>query len=117
MHDVMDMHLYNTYIIINIATIVIIAIHQTVSLQACIRRHIDTDIACGICPLCLYSHEPCGFSTFLYVAVVTHMTLRDMLYKLHKVTSGTKQRDSCSSSLLLSNVPDLDRRYTEKNGA
>ena len=29
------------------------------------------------------SDEPCGFSTFLYIAVVTHVAQRDVLYKLH----------------------------------
>ena len=72
--------------------------------------------ACGICPLCLYSHEPCGFSTFLYVAVVTHVTPHDALYELHKVISSTKRRDYCFFNLLLSNAPDLDQRYTANNG-
>ena len=76
-----------------------------------------TTNACGKCPLCLYSHEPCGFSTYLYVVAVTHVTPRDLLYGLHKVISGTKRRHSCSSSLLLSNAPDSDRRYIAKNRA
>ena len=48
-------------------------------------------IACGICPLSLYSHEPCGFSTFLYIATVTHVIPRDVPYELRKVTSRTRQ--------------------------
>ena len=71
-----------------------------------------TTNACGKCPLCLYSHEPCCFSTYLYVVAVTHVTPRDLLYGLRKVTSGIKRKHSCSSSLLLSNAPHSDRRYT-----
>ena len=50
--------------------------------------------ACGICLLCLNNYEPCGFSTFLYVAMVTHVAPCGVLHKLRNVTSGTKQRDS-----------------------
>ena len=30
----------------------------------CFFQHATRLTACGICPLCLYSHVPCGFSTF-----------------------------------------------------
>ena len=72
--------------------------------------------ACGTCPFSLYSCEPYGFSAFWYVATVTHMTPRGVLQKLCKVTSGTKRRDSCSFSLLLSNAPKSAQRYTTKSG-
>ena len=51
----------------------------------------------------------------LYIATVTRVIPRDVLYELCKVISGTNRRDSCSFSLLLSNAPDSDRRYTAKN--
>ena len=41
--------------------------------------------------LCLCSHAPCSFSTFLHVAMVTHVTPRDVLYELRKVTSGKNE--------------------------
>ena len=53
----------------------------------------------------------------LYIVMLTHVTPHDVLYELRKVTFGTKRRDSCSSSLLLSTVPNLARQYTAKNGA
>ena len=70
--------------------------------------------ACGICSFCLYNCEPSGFSTISYVAVVTQVTPHDVLYKLCKATSSTQQRDSCSTSLLLSNAPYTAWRYTAK---
>ena len=44
------------------------------------------------------------------------MTSRNVLYKLRKITSGTKHSNPCSSSLLLTKAPDLTQRYTAKNG-
>ena len=70
--------------------------------------------ACGICSLCLYNREPSGFSAISYIAVVTQVTPHDVLYKFFKATSSTQQRDSCSTSLLLSNAPYSAWRYTAK---
>ena len=94
----------------------------TAAIEVCMHLYIVVTIyssfgSRGICLFRLYSHETCGFSTFLYVAVVTHVTQRDVLHELHKVTSGTKRRDSCSSSFLLSNAPESAQRCTTRNWA
>ena len=70
---------------------------------------------CGMSTLFVsYTHESCSFSTFYYVAVVTHVTQHDVLYELCKVTSVTKQRDSaplaycCLACTIL--LEDIQRR-------
>ena len=65
--------------------------------------------------VCLYSREPCGFSPFLCVAAVTHVTLRDVLHEVCNATSGTKRRDSCISSLLMSNAPTSAQKSMATN--
>ena len=40
-------------------------------------------------PFNLYGHEPCHFSTCLFVAMITHVSLHDVLHELRKVTSGS----------------------------